>query len=549
MSILRRENSSNLNRLNEILKVFSKYEFDYILEKIGLKHKIPFIKRSNKYESMEELDDSLPIRLRLTLQELGPAYIKLGQMISTRPDLVGKTLASEFSKMQYDNPTVPFSDIRCIVEKELDCEIEDVFELFYETPLSSASIGQVHVAKLMGGHYVAVKVQKPDIEELIKTDISIMKFLAKRIDQYIPQAKPYNLPTIIDEFERSILKEIDYSQEFNNIKKFSTIFEDDNTVYVPDAYGDFSTRKVLTMELIQGEKISDVVLSDGVYDKKLIARRGIISYFKQIVDHGFFHADPHPSNIYILEDNVVCYIDFGMMGVLDTEFRENLTELFIYLIEGNVKGMINQLSYMGVLNENTNRRALQYDLTDLVNKYYGIELKGIHGGMMDIISIMRNHDIILPREFVLISKGFSMLEETGIELDPEFNTFAVLEGQVKKITIRRLSPFRLIDFIKNNVFEIEHIIKTLPVNVSKILYKLQEGKLIIEIEHKNLEKMVNRISISLILSALLVGSSLVILSDKGFMIFGLPFLGIIGFVLSAILGLWLIISTLRSNNY
>lgn len=303
------------------------------------------------------------------------------------------------------------------------------------------------------------------------------------------------------------------------------------------------------MELIQGEKISDVVLSDGGFDKKLIAKRGIISYFKQIVDHGFFHADPHPSNIYILENNVVCYIDFGMMGVLDAEFRENLTELFIYLIEGNVKGMINQLSYMGVLSENTDRRALQYDLTDLVNKYYGIELKGIHGGMMDIISIMRNHDIILPREFVLISKGLSMLEETGIELDPEFNTFAVLKPQVKKITIRRLSPSRLIDFIKTNIFEIEHIIKTLPVNMSKILYKLQEGKLIIEIEHKNLEKMVNRISISLILSALLVGSSLVILSNKGFMIFGLPFLGIIGFVLSAILGLWLIISTLRSNNY
>jgi len=549
MSILKRKNSQNLNRLNEILKVFSKYEFDYILEKIGLKHKIPFVKRSNKYESMEEIDDSLPIRLRLTLQELGPAYIKLGQMISTRPDLVGEAIASEFSKMQADNPTVPFSDIKDIIEKELACEIEDVFELFYEIPLSSASIGQVHVAKLINGPCVAVKVQKPGIEEVLKSDLPIMKFLAKRIDQYIPQAKPFNLPAIINEFERSILKEIDYSQEFNNIKKFSSIFEDDNTVYVPYAYDDFSTRKVLTMELIQGEKISDVVFSEGIYDKKLIAKRGIISYFKQIVNYGFFHADPHPSNIYILEDNVVCYIDFGMMGVLDTEFRENLTELFIYLIEGNVKGMISQLSYMGVLSDNTDRRALQYDLMDLVNKYYGIELKGIHRGMIDIISIMKNHDIILPREFVLISKGLSMLEETGIKLDPEFNTFAILEPHVKKMTIKRLSPSRLIDFIKNNIFEMEHIIKALPINISKILYKLQEGKLIIELEHKNLDKMVNRMSISLILSALLIGSSLVILSDKGFMILGFPALGIIGFILSAMLGLWLIISILRSDNY
>lgn len=549
MNIIRRENNSNIKRLNEILKVFNKYEFDYLVEKIGLKQKIPFVKRSHKYESMEELDNSLPVRLRLTLQELGPTYIKLGQMISTRPDLVGEDIASEFSKMQYDNPIIPFDEIRRTVEKELEGSIDDLFELFYEIPISSASIGQVHVAKLIGGPYVAVKVQKPDIENVIKTDLSIMKFLAKRIDRYIPQAKTYNFPIILKEFERSILKEIDYFQEFNNIKRFSNIFEEDPTVYVPKAYGNFSTKKILTMEFIRGEKISDVALSEGIYDKKLIAKRGIKSYFKQIVEYGFFHADPHPSNIYILKGNIICYIDFGMMGALDNEFRENLTELFIYFIEKNVKGMVDQLGYMGILNDTIDRRALQYDFMDLMNKYYGIELKGVHGSMMDIISIMRNYGVVLPREFVLISKGFSMLEETGIELDPTFNTVAVLEPQVKKLTRRRLSQFRFIDFIKNNIFEIEHLLKTLPVNVSKALYKLEEGKLIIELEHKNLDRMINRISLSLILSALLIGSSLIILSNKGIMIFGFSFLGIVGFMISAILGLWLIVSIIRNNDY
>lgn len=549
MNIIRRGNNSNLKRLNEILKVFSKYEFDYILEKIGLKQKIPFIGNSHKHKLMEELDDSLPIRLRLTLQELGPAYIKLGQMISTRPDLVGESIASEFSKLQYDNPLVAFPEIRRIVEKELGGSLEDLFELFYEVPLSSASIGQVHVAKLIDGPYVAIKVQKPNIEELIKTDLSIMKFLAKRIDQYIPQAKPYNFPIIVKEFERSILKEIDYSQEFNNIIRFSGIFEDDPKVYVPKAYGEFSTKKVLTMEFIRGEKISDVVLSEGIYNKKLIAKRGIKSYFKQIIDYGFFHADPHPSNIYILKGNVVCYIDFGIMGVLDTEFRENLTELFIYFIERNVKGMVNQLTYMGIIDDNIDRRALQYDFMDLVNKYYGIELKGVHGGMMDIISVMRNYDVVMPREFVLISKGLSMLEETGIELDPSFNTVAVLEPQLKKIARRRLSPFKFIDFIKNNIFEIEHMIKTLPVNLSKALYKLEEGKLVIELEHKNLDRTTNKLSLSLILSALLIGSSLIILSNKGIMIFGYSILGIFGYMISTILGLWLVISIIRNNEY
>ncbi|MEA4956515.1 putative protein kinase UbiB [bioreactor metagenome] len=549
MNIIKRGNNTNLKRLNEILKVFSKYEFDFVIEKIGLKHKIPFFKRSKKYESLQELDDSLPIRLRKTLQELGPAYIKLGQMISTRPDLVGESIASEFSKMQADNPTVPFSEIKKIVEEELGGPIGDNFDIFHEIPLSTASIGQVHIAKLKNGPYVAVKIQKPDIEDLIKSDLAIMKFLAKRIDQYIPKAKPYNFPTVINEFERSILKEIDYNQELNNMDHFKKIFEDDSTVYVPKSFFELSTKKVLTMEYIDGEKVSDVILSKGVYNKKLIAKRGMNSYFKQIIDYGFFHADPHPSNIYILKNNVICYIDFGMMGFLDDEFRENLTELFIYFIEKNVKGMINQLSYMGILSERIDKKELTYDLTDLMNKYYGIELKGVHGGMMDIISVMRTYDVILPREFVLISKGLSMLEETGIELDPNFDTISTLEPYVRKITLRRLSPFRLFSFLKDNIFEIEHILKTLPINISKTLYKLEEGKLLIELEHKNLEKMINRISISMILSALLIGSSLVILSDKGFTILGLPFLGIIGFIFSAILGLWLIIYTIKGKNY
>jgi ubiquinone biosynthesis protein len=549
MGIIRGKSNTNLKRLNEILKVLSKYEFDYIIERIGLKHKIPFFKSSNKYESLDELDDSVPTRLRMALQELGPTYIKLGQMISTRPDLVGENIASEFSKMQYDNPSIPFSDIKKIVEEELNSSIDEVFDLFYEVPLSSASIGQVHVAKLKNNDYVAVKVQKPDIAKVIKSDLSIMKFLAKRVDQYIPNAKPYNFPIIVAEFERSILKEIDYIQEFNNIKRFNSIFENDSAVYVPQAFGDFSTEKVLTMEYIDGEKISDVVLSEKIYDKKLIAKRGMESYFKQIVDYGFFHADPHPSNIYILKDNIICYIDFGMVGVLDNEFRENLTELFIYFIERNVQGMINQLSYMGILPDTVNRRALKYDFMDLMGKYYGVELKGVHGGMMDIISIMRKYGVIMPREFVLISKGISMLEETGIELDPTFDTINTLKPYARKIRRRILNPFKLADFLKNNFFEIEHIIKTLPVNISKTLYKLEEGKLIIELEHKNLDKMVNRISISLILSAILIGSSLVILTNKGFMVFGFPLLGIVGFMLSAILGVWLIISTLRTKNY
>lgn len=344
--------NSNLKRLNEIIRVLTKYEFGYIIEKIKLKNKLPFTHHSYEYESIEELDATLPLRLRQVLQELGTTYIKLGQTLSTRPDLVGKDIAAEFSKMQDDNPPVGYELIKSTVEAELGNLIDELFLSFEKEPLGSAFIGQVHKAVLKNGDKVAVKIQKPDVKDLIKTDINIMRFLAGRINDYIPQSRNYNFMGIVNEFERSILKEIDYHQEAMNIARFGYNFKDDETVYVPYVYREYSTSKVITMELIEGKKVSDVINSGEGFNKELIAKRGVESYFKQVLLHGFFHADPHPSNIYILENSIICFLDYGMMGILDEESRENLAELIIYFIENNVKGMISQLIYMGIINEN-----------------------------------------------------------------------------------------------------------------------------------------------------------------------------------------------------
>lgn len=571
MDIFKKE-KSNIHRLNEILKVLSKYEFGYVIDKIGLKRNIPFIKPSYPYKSMEELDNTIPTRLRMVFQELGPTFIKLGQTISTRPDLVGYPLASELSKLQYDNPPIDFQEIKHFIEKELGDKVENIFESINPKPLATASIGQVHKAKIINNNVqiidvesingkevnheqkikfetvdVIIKVQKPGLEELINEDLAIIKFLVKRIDEYIPQFKTYNLQGIVEEFERSILKEIDYTQELENQIRFKNNFKDDSAIYAPITYNDFSTKKVLTMEYIDGVKISEV--DSKHYDKKLIAKRGIESYFKQIMTYGFFHADPHPSNLYILKNNIICYIDFGMMGILDEEFKENLIELFIYFIENNVQGMLNQLIYMEIIDEHVDLKNLKYDFIDFMNRYYGVELKGIHGGMKDLINIMGKYNVRLPREFVLIARGIGMLEETGIDLDPDFNAVEILKPFTIKTAKKRVSPSNLLKKLKNNVFEIEHLIKTIPINISRTLYKLEKGTLGIEIEHKNLEKITNRISFSLIVSALIIGSSLVMMTDKGIMILGFPFLGIIGFIISFILGIWLVLSMLKGKNY
>ncbi len=528
----------NLKRLNEIIKVFSDYRFGYITEKIKLKSKIPF-KGHYEYESVEELDSSLPSRLRLSLEELGTTFIKLGQMLSTRPDLVGDDIAAELSKLQDNVPPVDLEIIKSTIENELSKPPEDLFSEFEENPLGSASIGQVHKAVLKNGDKVAIKVQKPDVEEIVHQDITIMRFLAERINDYMPQFRIYNLPRIVDEFERSILKEIDYTQEAMNIVRFDENFKDDETVYVPRVYKQYSTEKVLAMELIEGKRVSDVIDSAEGYDKPLIAEREINSFFKQVLIYGFFHANPHPANVYILDDNVVCFLDYGMMGLLDQEFREQCAELVIYFLENSVKGLMNQLVYMGIINESMDLKAFRYDLSDIMYRFYGVGLNEIHGGMSGLISLMRKYKVQLPGEISLLVRGIGLVEDAGERLDPNFNPVESFKPMARSVMREKVSPSRTIDFIKDNIFEIEHLMKILPHSISRILYRIEEGKINVEVEHKGLERISNKLSTALIIAALLIGSAIVMQTDKGII------LGIIGFIISMILGIWMILSILR----
>lgn len=538
------QDKNNLNRLREIVKVMSKYEFGYLVEKIKLKHNIPLIGQSYDYETLEELDESVPERLRLVLQELGPTFIKLGQTLSTRPDLVGSKVAEELTKLQDDNPPLEFDLIRSVIENEIGHPMDEIFKSFDVEPLGSASIGQVHRAVLKTGEEVAVKVQKPGVKSIIESDIAIMEFLANRIDSYVPQMKIYNVPGIVEEFKRSILKEIDYENEAINLKRFGYNFKEDETVHVPKLFNEYSTLKVITMELVVGTKISDVS-EDGGFDLKLIAERGAVSYFKQVVMYGFFHADPHPSNIYILNDNVVCYIDFGMMGILNEEFKQDLAELIVYFIDNNVPGMIDQLNYMGMIDETVDTRSLKYDLTDMMFKYYGTELNEVHGGMNDLIGLMRKYHVSMPREFVLLARGIGMVEETGFKLDPTFNAVEVCRPIMKTVISKKLSPLNFVDYVKKNVIEMEHVLKSVPKTINKTLYKLEEGEIQIKVEHEGLERITNKLSVALIISALLIGSSLIMTTDNGIYLIKFPYLGVLGFVISAILAIYLVVTIIR----
>ena len=539
--------SKNMKRVNEIVDVLRKYEVEYLIEQSSFLKRLPFRKRK---EEELDLDDTFEMRIRLSFEELGATFIKLGQLLSTRPDLVGQELAYELTKLQDDAPPIPFETVKEIIESELDDDMENLFAEFEEKPIGSASIGQVHKAKFHNGTEVAVKVQKPGVEELIDTDLDIMHFFAGRVNQFVRRSRVYNFPAIISEFERSIKMEIDYKYESSNISHLKNDFKNDRTVYVPQVYNRYTTSKVLTMEYIRGKKVSEIMENPEGYDPKLIAKRGLDSYIKQILFNGFFHADPHQGNIMIMPNNVICYIDMGSMGVMDEDFRNDLAQLFQFIISKNVNGIINQLNYMDILDRGVPVKDLKYDINSMVNRYYGAELDNFTSGVDDLMNLMVKYEVTLPREFVLMARGFSLIEDMGMKLDPEFDVFNEVQPLAKKLISKKLSPKTLFDYMQHNVVEVEHFMRTLPHDINDLIYKIQNDKISIELKIKDLTFLINQISISIIIAALLVGSSLVIMSDVGYEIFDIPILGLIGFSISLILGIFIVIDQLsRQDKY
>ncbi|MBC7111472.1 MAG: AarF/ABC1/UbiB kinase family protein [Methanothermobacter sp.] len=548
-------NRPDMGRLREIIRVMTKYHFGNILEAVGLKNRL-FETLKLYIKSPEEVHEPAHVRLRLVLEELGTTFIKLGQVLSTRADLVGREVAEELAKLQDEAPPFPFEDVKRVLESELGVPMEEVFAEFQEEPVASASIGQVHRARLRNGDAVAVKVQRPGIADTVKSDIMLMKYLAKLANDRVPGLRYYNLPGIVAEFERAIRKELDYHQEANNVERFRAMFMDDETVYAPYVYREYSTGKVLTMEYVDGVKLTDILKSDIKFNARVIAERGARCYFKQIFIHGFFHADPHPGNILVQKGNVLCFLDFGMMGHLDRSFRDRLAELFILLMNYDVNGIVNQLRYMNILTEETDLEEVKYDIIDLLDRYYGADVRKVGEILTEFTmpGMIRRHRIRIPRDFVLLARVMSMAEDLGERLDPRFNGLEVAWEMTHKLIRNRLNPLRNLDEVPAAIIELEHIMNDLPRGLISALQKLEEGKLKMELEHRNLdeisvriERSTNRISVAMLVSALIIGSSLVTIPREALILEKFPFLGIFGFAVSFLIALALIVSIIKSR--
>ena len=513
-------------RLGEIREALKKYGFDEIL---GQTAKSKLRRKDDENDTSLLLDDEIPLKLRLMLQDLGTTFIKLGQLLSTRPDIVGDKIANELANLQDDNPAISYDQVKAIVERELDGDIDELFADFSKQHLATASIGQVHEAKLNTGERVAVKIQKEGITDKIDLDLRIMKYVANRADKWNADLRKLNLPGIMEEFDRSIHKEIDYNNEFMNMQRIELNFEDNPDIHIPSTYSNYCTSKVLTMEFIAGAKLNDVYESDGEeFDKKLLAKNILDSYLQQLFIDGFFHGDPHPGNIMILENNVVCYLDLGMMGFFDEEFKKNLSELMILFVDQDVDGLINQLMYMDILDYDIETRTLKRDLNDLFGRYFGVELNRFNGVLEELLNLMQEYGVILPNEFVTMARGLSMVEAIAQNLDPEIDVFASIKPVAKQIAKERVNPKKYLRSKKSNLILYEHMFQALPKLLTRTIHKIDNEELQFRFE----VDITDKVSIIALVSALIIGSSVVSFGPRAF---DMPVISLIGYAIAIIL--------------
>lgn len=513
-------------RLGEIREAMKKYGFDKILGQT-VKSKI----RSKEIADEDNLllDEELPVKLRLMLQELGTTFIKLGQLLSTRPDIVGEKVANELANLQDDNPAITYEQVKAIVERELDGNIDDLFEDFHQEHIATASIGQVHEAKLITGERVAIKIQKEGITDKIDLDIKIMKYVANRADKFNSDLRKINLPGVMDEFDRSIHKEIDYNNEFMNMQRMEMNFVDNPNIHIPSTYPNYCTSKVLTMEFIEGTKLNDVYASTGdEFDKKFLAKNVLDSYLQQLFIDGFFHGDPHPGNILILEDNVLCYLDEGMMGSFDDEFKRNLSEAILLLVDQDVDGLINQLMYMDILDYDVDTRTLKRELNDLFGRYFGVSLNRFDGILNELLDLMQDYGVILPNELVTMARGLTLIESVAHNLDPEIDVLASVKIVAAEIAKEKINPKNYIKSKKSNLIMYGHMLQSLPKLLTRMIHKIENEELQLKLE----VDINDKVTIVALVCALIIGSSVV---SFGPMVFDMPVISLIGYIIAMIL--------------
>ena len=543
----------NLGRTSEIVTVLLNHGFGDLVDRIGLRNFWYRWRRLFGRKAPKPLRNLRQVeRIRMTLEKLGPTFIKFGQVMSTRPDLVPSGMLVELQKLQESVP--PFASDEAIsqLEAELGKPVAELFAIFDRTPLAAGSLGQVHRATHFNGTELAVKIRRPTAVRDVERDLLLMHELAALVESNVPEARIFDPLGLVNHFARSIRRELNFAREGRTMDEFRRLFRQDATLYVPQVFEELTTEAILTMEFVDALRIDELSqLQDTKCTPSEIAANGARIFMKQAFEFGVFHGDPHPGNIRILRDGTICLLDYGMIGMLDGKTREQLIDILLAISQQNVDAAVKLVLQIGEAYREVDRPLLQIDMRDFVSNYYGVELERLNVGRLlsDFVGILSNHGIRCPGSLMLLIRCLVALEGVGRTLDPEFNMAAHLQPFVERLVRARYSPTRMAERMW---VESQHLLgyaHDIPGHVNRTLRKLSEDDLRIQLEHRNLDHFIlelerssNRLVVGMVVASLIVASALIISQGASTIWVTLP-----TYILSSLLAIWLVYGIFRSG--
>lgn len=544
----------NLGRTREIVTVLLNHGFGDVVERLQLGGYIRWWRRvilRRKKESAHTLTRAE--RIRMALEELGPTFVKFGQVVSTRPDLVPASVIVELQKLQETVPPFPGREAIAIVESELGGPVERLFLEFDPQPLAAGSLGQVHRARHLDGTPLAVKIRRPTVVRDIERDLSLMDRLAEMVEHHLPEAAVFDPVGLVAQFARSIRRELNFAREGRTLDEFRRLFKNDATLYVPRVFWELTSEAVVTMEFLEGRSVSDPDSLRLVnLDPGEVAANGARVFIKMAFEFGLFHGDPHPGNIRILQQGVIGLIDYGMVGRLDEDKREQVIDLLVAVTRCDVRRCVDQVLLLGKPFRPIDRALLASDVRDFIESYYGIPLERMNVGnlLSDFVGILTNHSIRYPADMMLLIRALVTLEGVGRQLDPEFNIAPHLAPLIEQLVRNRYNPRRMAHRVFDEAREVLDLLKELPRQVGRTLEKLSNDELEIQVEHRHLDRLIteldrsgNRIVVGLVMSSLILSSAMVLRATGA----TAWWISVPAFVLSSVLGMWLIYGVFRSG--
>ncbi|MDK8278728.1 ABC1 kinase family protein [Peptostreptococcus anaerobius] len=543
-----------LGRYREIATVLIKYGFGFIVDKLNKESVAGNVTTHGPGSSVKKMTTGQ--RLRFAFEELGPTYIKIGQIISTRKDLFDDDIISELSKLRDDVEQFDDYIAMDLLDKELGVSRKEVFSYISESPIAAASIGQVYSARLKDGTDVVIKIQRPNIESTIKADIEILKRLSSNLE-FLKKEWNVDIYDLISEMEMQLVRELDYKFEEVNGTKLRNIFKDSKEVFIPRIYDEYTTKRLLVMEKVNGLCLSDISshkLSDD--KKKKIVDIGVRSFFRQVMTCGFFHADPHPGNIFVMDDMRLAYIDFGMVGLIDDKTLGQLNQLILAATDKNVDKIIRILADMDAISKSSNDEGLKRDLLYLVHYYFDIPFDRLRISEVldEAFRFMRNHRVSLPSQLVILGKTMITLEGTSRGLYKEFSAETIASSYIRYYKHEKLDIRRNVNNLKSGFDEYYFDLVSVPGQLKNIISILEKNELKLDIGEmrspkieENIRKFTTQVSMAIMLTACIVGSSLILASENIQKSRTIKFVGICGFILSFIIGIALVFLIFKNN--